>query len=158
VMTEARPYAEPAAQKRSLRRERRTVLGVTAVLLVMVAFVVPHTADTPGDVPTALDGQLDRLPPGTPVFNSYQLGGWIAWRHPDLEQYIDGLVRPYSPEHVNGFYRTLMLEPGWYDVVRRSGAPVVLMESNSPLASALQQRGWVSSGSDAGYVLLHRPS
>jgi hypothetical protein len=134
------------------------VLGLTGALLVLVAFVVPHTADAPGDVPTALDPQLDRLPSGTPVFNAYELGGWITWRHPDLNQYIDGLITPYSAAHMEGFHRTQVLEPGWYAVVQDSDAPVALLASNSTLAAALQARGWASSGTDAGYVLLHRPT
>ena len=63
--------------------ERRALAGVAVALLAVAAVVVPHSADRPGDVPTTLDPQLDRLPAGTAVFNSYTLGGWISWRHPD---------------------------------------------------------------------------
>ena len=66
-----------------------------------------------------------RLPAGTPVFNAYELGGWITWRHPDLDQYVDGLITPYSLDHVEGYHRTQVLLPGWYAVVRDSQAPVV---------------------------------
>jgi len=58
--------------------------------LVVVALAAPVTSDRPGDVPTGLDAALDRLPPGTRVLNDYDVGGWMVWRHPDLEHYIDG--------------------------------------------------------------------
>ena len=146
--------AEPVAP----RRERLVVAAGAAACLLAAAVAVPFTAERPGGVPLALDGQLDRLPAGTGVFNDYELGGWLVWRHPDLDQYIDGLITPYSPAHVRGFHRTQVLAPGWYAVVRASGAPVALLDTRSTLALALQRRGWTSSGSDAGWVLLHRPA
>ena len=82
-------------------------------------------------MPLGLDAALDRLPAGTRVFNDYALGGWIAWRHPDLEHYIDGLITPYSVPHVDGYGRVVAPGPGWYDVVRRSGAAVALVPSDS---------------------------
>ena len=63
-------------------------------------------------MPIALDAALDRLPAGTGVFNAYELGGWLAWRHPDLEQYIDGLITPYSVAHVEGYGRVVAQAPG----------------------------------------------
>jgi hypothetical protein len=59
---------------------------------------------------------------------------------------------------VEGYHRTQVLLPGWYAVVRDSQAPVALVGADSTLAAALQRRGWTSSGTDAGYVLLHRPA
>ncbi len=139
------------------RSERRMVAGAALALLVVVGLVVPRTADRPGAVPTALDPFLDRLPAGTAVYNAYGLGGWITWRHPDLNQYIDGLITPYSSDHIRGYYDAGLLRPGWYATVRDSGAPVALLESRSALAAGLEQHGWRVEGTDAGYVLLSRP-
>jgi hypothetical protein len=123
-----------------------------------VALIVPRSADRPADVPTALDPRLDRLPAGTRVYNAYELGGWISWRHPDLNQYIDGLVTPYTPEHIRRYVEAGLLEPGWYSTVRDSGAPVALLDSGSALAAGLERRGWTVERTDAGYVLLRRPT
>jgi hypothetical protein len=135
------------------------LVGVAGALasVAYVAVQAPHTADQPGDVPVGLDSRLDRLPAGTPVFNSYTLGGWLAWRHPDLEQYIDGLITPYSLPHVRDYVRADALDPGWYRVVRESQAPVALLGSGSALAGALEKKGWTSEGTSEGYVLLRRP-
>ena len=141
----------------STRRERAGLGLAVVAVLATAAVVVPRTADRPAGVPVALDARLDRLPAGTPVFNEYTLGGWLVWRHPGLEQYIDGLITPYSLAHVQDYVRAVDLAPGWYSVVRDSQAPVALLEVGSPLARALQQRGWTTSRPDAGFVLLRRP-
>ena len=139
------------------RWELRVVGGWAVLCLVVVALVAPATSDDPGDVPTGLDARLDQLPPGTRVFNDYDVGGWMVWRHPDLEHYIDGLVTPYSVKHVDGYGRVVSQAPGWYDVVRRSGATVALVPSDSAAAAGLKSEGWSVEGTDDGYVLLARP-
>jgi hypothetical protein len=141
-----------------VRRSERWTMAVAALLCVAgVAVAAPHVADEPSGVPVALDASLDRLPPGTPVFNAYELGGWIAWRHPRLEQYVDGLITPYSLPHVRDYVRAEATAPGWYRVVLDSGAPVAVLGSRSALAAALEQKGWSPEASSAGYVLLQRP-
>ncbi len=140
------------------RLSEMTVLAAAAaVAVIVVGALAPSTSDRPGDVPTRLDATLDRLPPGTRVFNAYELGGWIAWRHPDLEQYIDGLITPYSDRHAHDYTIAEATEPGWYRVVEASRAQVALLADNSALAARLQDRGWVVDGTDAGYVLLVPP-
>jgi hypothetical protein len=141
------------------RRAEARVLAVTVLLGVIgVSVAAPHTSDKPADVPLALDPALDRLPAGTDVFNAYELGGWIAWRHPDLHQYIDGLITPYSTAHADDFHRAETLGPGWYGVVRDSRAPVALLATDSALAAALEHKQWRQVGRGDGYVLLVRPA
>jgi hypothetical protein len=141
------------------RAEVATMAACAVVCTMALAVAAPHTSDTPGHVPLGLDAALDRLPAGTPVFNSYVLGGWIAWRHPELEQYIDGLATPYSEAHVRDYLRADATDKGWYAVVRDSRAPVALVGSGSALAQALEKKkGWTSEGTSNGYVLLHRPA
>jgi hypothetical protein len=140
-------------------RRERTVLTTAAIaVLALAALVVPRTADVPGGVPLALDARLDRLPAGSPVFNDYAVGGWLVWRHPALNQYIDGLITPYSTAHLGAYVRAQDLQPGWYEVVRDSRAHVALLKTGSPLTRALEHRGWTPSASDAGFVLLRRPA
>ncbi len=132
------------------------VLGAVAVAAIaVVGILAPITSSQPGGVPTALDATLDRLPAGTRVFNAYELGGWIAWRHPDLEQYIDGLITPYSTAHAKDFHTAMTLGPGWSRVVTDSGASVALVVAGSALASALENEGWSNIKSGNGYVLLN---
>jgi hypothetical protein len=138
-------------------REVAVLLVEAVAAVAVVAVVAPGTSDRPGDVPVGLDPALDRLPPGSRVFNAYELGGWIAWRHPDLEQYIDGLITPYSTRHAHAYEVAERTAPGWFRVVTSSRADVALLGRDSALADGLERKGWVVSGQDAGYVLLARP-
>jgi hypothetical protein len=139
------------------RSEVALLGGVTLAAVVVTALLAPATSNRPGGVPTTLDVTLDQMPAGTRVFNSYELGGWIAWRHPDLEQYIDGLITPYSEGHAHDYAIAESTSAGWYRVVRDSKAPVALIPTDSALASALERKGWRKTVSDAGYLLLHAP-
>jgi hypothetical protein len=151
-------HAKAVDRSEPARRTEAALLASGAVLAaVVVGLVAPTTADRPGDVPTALDPALDGLPAGARIFNAYELGGWIVWRHPDLEQYIDGLVTPYSTAHVERFAVAVRGAAGWDDVVDSSGAAVALLQEDSRLAVNLADAGWVEEGTDAGYVLLTRP-
>jgi hypothetical protein len=157
LLARSRDEAPAEPTRGPTRRELGIMGGIVAAFLVVLAVVVPQTSAEPGQVPLALDADLDRLPAGTPVFNDYVMGAWIAWRHPDLDQYIDGLATPYSAEHYAQFHRAETASPGWYRVVRDSRAPVALVEQDGPLAHGLIGRGWQTVGSDAGFLLLRRP-
>jgi hypothetical protein len=141
-----------------VRTEIRVMTAWVVLGVIGVAVAAPYTSDEPADVPLALDPALDRLPAGTLVFNAYELGGWIAWRHSDLHQYIDGLITPYTAAHADDFHRAESLAPGWYRIVRDSGAPVALLATDSALAAALEHKGWSNAGRGDGYVLLDAPN
>jgi hypothetical protein len=155
VVTSSRGGADDAG--RPGRTEWRALVGAAALAAVALVLVAPQTSDRPARVPVGLDAALDRLPAGTPIFNAYELGGWLAWRHPDLERYIDGLATPYSEAHVQDYVRADAADPGWYRVVRRSDAPMALVASDSALAKGLAGKGWTIEGRSDGYVLLSRP-
>ncbi len=148
---------EAPARAGPARVELGALAGSAVVLLTILAFAVPHTSSTPGGVPLGLDGRLDRLPPGTKVFNAYELGGWIQWRHPDLDPYIDGLITPYSSAHATAYERAVTTSTGWYGVVQDSAAPVALLRTGSSLAVLLERRGWRQDAESEGYVLLQQP-
>jgi hypothetical protein len=97
------------------------------------------------------------LPPGTTVFDDYGLGGWLAWRHPRLNRWIDGLTDAYPVAHLRATRTVLDLDPGWHRILTGSGATVALLEEHSALADRLTADRWVSLGADDGYVLLRRP-
>jgi hypothetical protein len=139
------------------RIELRVMVAAGFASLVGLALAVPHTSELPGSVPLGLERKLDRLQPGTKVLNDYTLGGWIAWRHPDLDQYIDGLATPYSPQHDDDFHTIGTLGPGWYHLVEQSRVTVALVESDTTLRQALEHRGWRYAGADAGFTLLLEP-
>jgi hypothetical protein len=152
---------EPTREQRrhgALDRLEWKVVAVTcAVAALALGALVPSVAREPGDVPLALDRTLDRVPRGSGVYSAYVLGGWVAWRHPDLEQYIDGLATPYSTRHYLDFFEIQDTRPGWYGLMQRDHLTVAVVTRGSPLADALARHGWTMQGADAGYVLLTAP-
>ena len=72
---------------------------VTFGCLVALAlpFAVPATSElAPATSPNELDDQLASLRAGTVVLNEYVLGGWLHWRHPELQTVVDGFTDGYT--------------------------------------------------------------
>lgn len=142
-----------AAQTES-RRERRTLDGIALATAILLLAVVPRTAPEPAGVPSGLDAALDGLAPGV-VFNSYELGGWLRWRHPQLEPVVDGMTEAYSVEHLRAYAVAQAAAPGWEQVFQDWSPDMALVPERSPLALALQEHGrWLIVDRDDGYVLL----
>jgi hypothetical protein len=89
------------------------------------------------------------------IWNDYNLGGWIDYRHPTLEVVADGRAEAFGAEQLEKYGRVVRTEPGWEEILRTSGAHVAIVGTDTPLASALQERlGWRPLGQADGYVLL----
>jgi hypothetical protein len=138
-------------------RERRGLAVAAAALLAVIAVVVPFRADEPGGVPTAMDPALDAMPAGTTVLNEYTLGGWLSWRHPQLNRYIDGLADAYPAQHLADDSDLVQLKPGWERILTDARAAYALLADDSRLAAALEDAGWMRRQTDDGWVLLARP-
>lgn len=136
------------------QREART-LRFAAVLIACVAgLTVPRTAAHPAGVPSDLDPSLDALG-DVVVFNAYELGGWLRWRHPEVEPVVDGMTEAYSVQHLVAYGSAQAAAPGWEGTFEEWSPEAALLPENSPLALALRkQRGWILVGEDAGYLLL----
>jgi hypothetical protein len=137
------------------RRELYGVLVGSAVLLALAALAVPHVADRPGDdVPVAFDRQLDALPPGTTVLDDYTIGGWLAWQHPELNRWVDGLADAYPVHHLRDVTTVQFQRAGWRRVVGSTGATVAILEEGSAAEVGFEAAGWEQVATDRGWVLL----
>jgi hypothetical protein len=150
-----RAVATPAGRGAS-RRELLGVGGGCLLVLAAAALVVPQTADRPGRVPLAFDARLDRLPAGTTVFNDFTLGGWLAWRHPRLNRWVDGLADAYPVSHLQDTATVMFQGPGWRGILARSGATVAILQQGSGAERAFEHDGWQATARDDGWVLLRR--
>jgi len=141
------------------KAEQLLLAGTAVAALSLLAAIVPQTADEPDGVPLALESQLDAFPDRTPVLNTWTLGGWIEWRHRNLEPVVDGLADAYTVEHLRGYIHTLELRPGWPEYVGGTGAQVALLTADDhELADALVAKlGWRQVGEDDGTRLLVAP-
>lgn len=148
------PEHPPAVGRREL-----AALGAGVVAcLVVVAILLPGSTGTPANVPNALNASLDRLPPHTVIFNDFLLGGWLLWRHPNLEPVLDGRAEAFPKSQFEGYIKTSQAGAGWQDFLEKTSATFALVKEGSPLATALDERlHWRSLGRDDGYVLLTAP-
>ena len=119
--------------------------------------VVPFRADQPGGVPLAMDPTLDAMATGTTVLNEYTLGGWLSWRHPQLNRYIDGLADAYPAQHLADDSDLVQLKPGWEQIVADADPDYALLADDDGLAAALEDAGWTREQTDRGWVLLAPP-
>jgi hypothetical protein len=146
------------APDRPRRSELLTVTAAAVTCLVGLAVAVPATASSAGGVPDRLSAQMDRMPPGTPILNEYTLGGWLHWRHPELQTVIDGFTDGYSLSDLQEYGTVVSVAPGWEEYVEDRGLRTALLPADSPLAFALTDRlGWTELGEDEGFVLLRAP-
>jgi hypothetical protein len=145
----------PGARAR-VNRPEIAALGVAGlVCAIVLTLVVASTSSVPGSVPLKLDARLDGLPPKTVILNSYDVGGWLLWRHPTLAPIVDGRTEAFPVSYLADYVRTVQVTNGWQGRVKSTGARWALLEAGSPLATALIERlRWKSVGSDKGYVLL----
>lgn len=147
------------AQPRLVRHERSTILAAAAGILIALGLITPHTSAIPGLVPNAVNSQLEALPAGTPILNEYGLGGWLHWRHPELNTVIDGFTDGYTVKDIEDYRSALAAKRGWKEYVEDKGVAVALIKEDSALAFALEDSlGWSKVGSDEDYVLLVAPS
>ncbi len=149
--------AQPRERAGGMRTE--AVLLATGVVLSMVvagllASLLPGLG-SPAAVPLGLDGSLDRLPAGTVVVNDYALGGWIDWRHRDLQVVVDGRAEAFGADHLAAYGTVLSASAGWDQTLRSWDAHVAVLAADSALADALQRTaGWRIAASDGAYLLL----
>ena len=140
------------------RREVAALGGGVVACLAVVALLLPGSTGTPANVPNALNASLDRLPPHTVIFNDSVLGGWLLWRHPTLEPVIDGRAEAFPKAQFEGYIKTSQVGAGWQSFLETTNSTYALVEEDSPLATALDERlHWRSLGRDDGYVLLAAP-
>ena len=144
----ARPRPRVTAPERAL-------LATGTVAALALAGVLAATGPKqPQGVPSRLESALSALAPGTVVWNTDLLGGWLMYNHPDLRHTADTRAEIYGPARARAYLRVLGAEPGWERDFDAYGARAVLVEQQVPLVAALEDRGWTSRGTDAGYVLL----
>ena len=139
------------------RSEIWALVGVTTVSLAGLGMLLARFPAHVDGAPTALDPALDRLPAGTTVLNSYGVGGWLTWRHPDLNQMMDGLATPYPPEYAADYHSAMLGEPGWQQFVVETGARVAYLDVSSPLIPKLESIGWKELGTGYRFELLTAP-
>jgi hypothetical protein len=140
---------------------RRSRAAWAALILVALAAAAPLSAaraQDPVAIPQRLTPQLSAIPSGAVVLADGDVSGWLFWAHPGVRPVLDPRIEIYPPAHIRAFASAMAAGPGWNQFVDRMGARYALVHTDSPIATALVERGgWSQIGKDAGFVLLRAP-
>ena len=140
-------------------RERAVVAGIVVGAVALLTALVPVTADEPGSVPGWLNPALDALPDGTSVQATDVMGGYLMWRHPELNPVIDGYSDAYTTKHLQEQLDLQDLRPGWDKTLRGSGVRFALLPPRSKLAYALSRfEGWLVLHRSADVTMFEAPA
>jgi hypothetical protein len=130
----------PATPK---RLERLLVAGVSLLSLAVLALLVPHTSGTPPTQPSWVDPALSSLPAGTKVVDSWDYGGYLMWRYPQLDLLMHGYGDTFTLPELQRNTDILGLAPGWDDELRQTGCTIAVLRPTSALGYALiHQEHW----------------
>jgi hypothetical protein len=141
------------------RRADAAVYAAGLLTLLVALVAIPRVADEPRGFPAKLSVQLAQVPSGDLVLNDYLVGGWLRWRHPQVQPWVDGLTEAYSVAELTQYGDLLALGEDWQEVVIESEVNWALLQTDSPLANALvEQLGWHQLADDQGFSLLRAPS
>lgn len=140
---------------------RSEVLGLGSVALVALAalaIAVPRTAvREAASLPRGLSPQLTAMPKHTVVFCEDKVGGWLAWRHPNVAVTVDGMFDAYPVAYLRRTFLALEGAPGWERTMSATGAQYALLANGGRLRPLIVSAGWRPVGADAEYTLLRRP-
>jgi hypothetical protein len=140
------------------RVERLLVAGASVAALAVLAAVVPHTSDQPPSQPSWVDPALSSLPPGTKVVDSWDWGGYLMWRYPQLDLLMHGYGDTFTAAELQRNTDIEGLAPGWDDELRATGCTVAVLRPTA-LAYALEHKEhWTVLHRSPGIVELRAPS
>jgi hypothetical protein len=141
------------------RRERILVVGASVLTLAILAVLVPRTANEPPSQPSWVDPALSSLPAGTKVVDSWDYGGYLMWRYPQLDLLMHGYGDTFTLQELQRNTDIQTLAPGWDTELRRSGCTIAVLRPTSALAYALtHQEHWKLLHSSPGLAELKAPA
>lgn len=140
------------------RTRRRLSPGVAAVLVAAAISAIPLTAPTAPDESLYPSGALSALRNSTGILiNEYDWGGYLIWNAPSRPVFIDGRLKPFTPDVLDDHLRLTLLRPRWREILEHHSVRQALLDPERPLAGALREEGWRVVVERDGYVLLERP-
>jgi hypothetical protein len=128
------------------------------VTLVVLALVTPHTLKVGPDLPSWSEDELTSLPDGAVVLNDWEWGGYLMWKHPDLDFVLSGYGDIYTTEELDRNIDLVRVNPQWDEAVESIAPDLIILRTDSPLTYALEQSADWSVIRSADGVTVLRPS
>lgn len=146
--------------------EARHGLHAALILVILATAVIRIRKDSRvadagmKQYPTAgLMAAIDRLQPGTRVFNEYSWGGYLEWKRPAMPVFIDSRVDIFEYNGVLRDYLDAIRINGTLSLLDKYRIDAVLFEKDTPLVYLLRRvNGWQVTYEDREAVVLQRSS
>ena len=157
----ARLQTPPRPQAGWQKAVNLTLVGLIAAAAWAKAGVVSHPTAmqiyTAQQYPARAVAWLASQPRSGHLLNSYNWGGYLTWAYPQQPVFIDGRADLFGNEIMGEWLTLVRTQPGWEALLQKWDIRWVLLESGTPLADALQTRGWPVRYLDAQAVVLEHP-
>ena len=145
------------ARPRVSRRERLVTVGFGVGALALAALLVPAAASKPGLGANELDAEIAELPQGTVICNDWLDGGWLIWKHPNVQVTMDPRVELYPVEHIRGYLDFIAGRQGWQTYVSTHQCSAALVPDGEPTATAMAgSPDWELVATRDGHELFQR--
>ena len=134
------------------------VVGLAAALKIVYPLQPNVQAKAQRDIlPIAAADWIAEHRPAGQMFNSYNWGGYLLWRlWPEYPVFVDGRTDVYGA-FLREYTQAIFVQPGFEDVFDQYDIGFVVIEKDSPLATALAQSGrWSLAYSDEQAVIFTR--
>jgi len=134
----------PSAQAPSRLLRWTNTLMICAIALVMILTLIQlpgkqEEAMAINYPKEAVEWIIKNKPQGK-LFNSYNWGGYLIWRlYPEYPVYIDGRADLYGGTFLFNYFDIYSVKSGWEEKLNQENIQVVIVESDSKLADALEQ-------------------
>jgi hypothetical protein len=134
----------PAKQDptRLMRWVNTILIGAVVLVLALKIIQLPERqkkVEAENFPVQAVNWIINNKPEGN-IFNTFNWGGYLIWKlYPDYLVYIDGRPDMYGSEFMSDYIEIHFANPGWEEKLDQKNARLVIVESDSSLANALQQ-------------------
>lgn len=163
-LLEERGWVLKPLQKTTRRMARLNLLLVIVALFAAVVktlFVLDDETVTQAMedfLPVQAVEYIEREQPPTPIFNSYNWGGYMLFSLPDYPVFVDGRTDLYGDDFLtNRYLQTAIGATGWRETLDEYGINTVVVEAGSGLARNLREAaGWSLDYEDEMAVVFVR--
>jgi hypothetical protein len=147
--------------EKNLRGIFYPLLAIT--ILASAAMQQPQSKDTnqfsPKRFPVKAIDWMEANPQSGRMFNNFIWGGYILYRlWPQQLVFIDGQTDFYGEALAREYVQIMSLQDGWEEVIEKYKVSWVIVQSDKPLVSALQEQlHWKLVYQDDTATILHKP-
>ncbi|MDT0201188.1 hypothetical protein [Nocardioides sp. AE5] len=149
----------PEQDEATTGSDRRLAWVGWVVAVAALPLIAPHTLKVGPELPDRIEEDLAALPAGAVVLNEWKWGGYLMWKHPELDFVVSGYGDIYTTEELDRNVTLTKVDPGWDSRLDEIGPTVALLDAESRLAYALiHTSGWTVSRESDGVVLMKPPT